>query len=80
MPADGVTLSGVCLQIRTKNGCDSGESRKTGTEGARRQKLLNLSGERTEWVCRNMTNFLPIFPPEHLLSAFFIAEKQKRGN
>ena len=33
-----------------KNGCGSGESRKTGTEGARQRKRLNLSGKRTEWV------------------------------
>ena len=27
-PAEGVTLSGACFQVGTKNGCGSGESQK----------------------------------------------------
>ena len=76
MPADGVTLSGVCLQIRTKNGCGSGESRKTGTEGARQRKLLNLSGKRTEWVNVNLTSSRPFSRRSILLAAFFICQNE----
>ena len=52
---------------------------KTGTEGARRQKLLNLSGKRTEWAERNLTSSKPIFPPEHdAFGVFYCKEMKKR--
>ena len=40
--------------------------------------LLNLSGKRTEWACRNLTNFLSIFPPEHDAFGVFYCRKMKK--
>ena len=41
-PAEGVKLSGAGDPAGTRNGCDSGESRKTGTEGARQFSAESL--------------------------------------
>jgi hypothetical protein len=49
-----------------------------GTEGARRRISLNLSGKRTEWACRNLTNFLPIFSPEQDAFGVFYCKKLKK--
>ena len=45
--AEGAKLSGYPNGDRTVRGCDSGEARSAGAEGARRASA-NLSGKRTE--------------------------------
>ena len=47
-PAEGDTLSGVPVGIRTVSGRHSGDARaRAGAEGAKRRSV-NLSGKRTE--------------------------------
>ena len=51
---------------------------KTGTEGARKLKLLNLSGKRTEWDDSRLT-VCAHFSPEHdAFGVFYCKEMKKR--